>query len=246
MAWLMRPEGFAIVDTQMADGARARLKSFRDRADRELDLLINTHHHGDHVGGNVAFVPAAEASIAHRDSVRQQLRVGAEGATQQVLPLETFLDEWETELGGETIRLKHYGAGHTAGDAVVFFEKANVVHVGDLVFHHLPPFIDFPGGCDLDGWEQALVDLKNDCDSDTIVIFGHGNPAFGVTGTRDDLLYMRDFLQAGRAHVTAKLDAGTEVDALLGEPIPGYESHLVDGFFRQVHERMIRSYAERG
>jgi cyclase len=79
---------------------------------------------------------------------------------------------------------------------VVIFEKANVVHMGDLVFNRLYPVVDRPGGASIRGWIKALEDSAAAYPADAIYIFGHGKPEFGVTGDRDDLLVMRDFHSA--------------------------------------------------
>lgn len=79
---------------------------------------------------------------------------------------------------------------------MVIFEKANVVHMGDLVFNRLYPFVDRPGGASLRGWVKALEDSAAAYPADAIYVFGHGNSKFGVTGTRGDLLVMRDFFTA--------------------------------------------------
>ena len=70
------------------------------------------------------------------------------------------------------------------GDAVVIFEKANVVHMGDLVFNRIYPFVDRPGGASIRGWIKSLEDSASAYPADAIYVFGHGNPKFGVTGTR--------------------------------------------------------------
>jgi len=68
------------------------------------------------------------------------------------------------------------------------------VHVGDLVFNRMPCFIDLPGGATTIGWIKALEKIYSTFDPDTLFIFGHGNPKYGVTGTRKDIHVMRDFL----------------------------------------------------
>ena len=97
---------------------------------------------------------------------------------------------------GEVVALKYYGPAHTGGDSVVTFEKANVVHMGDLVFNRRHPFIDRPGGASSAGWITVLEQAVADHQDDTIYIFGHAGQGFPVTGSKADLLYMRDYLSA--------------------------------------------------
>jgi cyclase len=102
----------------------------------------------------------------------------------QVYADTTFADVWRRELGGEIVTAEFRGPAHTGGDAVVIFEKANVVHMGDLVFNRIYPVVDRPGGASIRGWIKALEDSVAAYPADAIYIFGHGNPKFGVTGGR--------------------------------------------------------------
>ena len=117
----------------------------------------------------------------------------------------------------------HHHADHTGGDAVVIFEKANVVHMGDLVFNRIYPFVDRPGGASVRGWIKSLNDSVASYPADAIYVFGHGNPKFGVTGRREDLLVMRDFLAAVLEHVQGEIAAGHDKAAVVGlENFPGF------------------------
>jgi len=41
-----------------------------------------------------------------------------------------FTNAWDVDFGNEKIQVRYFGPGHTSGDAVIFFERANVVHAG--------------------------------------------------------------------------------------------------------------------
>ena len=94
------------------------------------------------------------------------------------------------------------------------FERANVVHMGDLVFNRLYPYVDRPGGASVRGWVARLEEAHRTFPADAIYLFGHGSPKFGVTGTRDDLLVMRDLLNAMLTHVQQGLAAGRTKDQI--------------------------------
>jgi cyclase len=97
------------------------------------------------------------------------------------------------------------------------------VHVGDLVFNRAYPFIDVGGGADSQNWISSLETIHDALDDDTIVIHGHGNPEFGVTGGREDLLVMRDFLAALNEYVTQQRQAGASLEEMK-------QTSVLDGF----------------
>jgi glyoxylase-like metal-dependent hydrolase (beta-lactamase superfamily II) len=215
IGWLITDEGLAVIDTQSPNSAPDCWNGLRDRSQSPLALVINTHHHGDHVGGNGVFAQYTDRLVAHAN-VPDLMRASAEegAADAKTYPTETFQDTWSETIGGETITLQYRGPAHTGGDAIVMFENANIVHVGDLVFNRAYPFIDVSGGADSRGWIDRLETIHGALDDDTIVIHGHGNPEYGVTGGREDLLVMRDFLAALNEYVTRRRQAGASLQEM--------------------------------
>jgi len=212
IGWLVTNDGIVVVDTQYPKSAPDCWNGLRERSDSPLAMVINTHHHGDHVGGNGVFAQHTDRLVAHAN-VPDLMRASAEEGTedQKTYPTETFQDTWSEAVGDETITLRYRGPAHTGGDAIIVFENANVVHVGDLVFNRAYPFIDVGGGADSKNWISSLETIHDALDDDTIVIHGHGNPEFGVTGGREDLLVMRNFLEALNEYVTQQRQAGASL-----------------------------------
>ena len=151
IGWLVASDALVIVDSQFPDTAEACLRGLQQRSQRQIDALINTHHHGDHTAGNVTFRSAAKQIVAHANVPRLQQRAAerAETADDQAYADTTFDDTWKMDLGGETVSAKHHGPGHTGGDIVVRFENANVAHMGDLMFNRRHPFVDRPSGASI-------------------------------------------------------------------------------------------------
>ena len=206
-------------------GAAACLAGLPGRGDRQIDAVINTHHHADHTSGNGIFRPAAKTLVAHANVPKLQLAAAERAGTveKQVYANETFPEVWRRELGDEIITARYHGPAHTSGDVIVHFERANVVHLGDLMFNRLYPVIDRPGGASIRRWITLLEEVVATYPADAIYIFGHGNPRFGVTGERGELLVFRDYLSGLLAHVEKEIAAGkakTEVVAL--ENLPGF------------------------
>lgn len=210
IGWLSNPDALIAVDTQFAEPAAKFLAGLPGRAGRQLDAVINTHHHWDHTGGNATFRPETKTIVAH--AAVPALQKAAAAARPQMgeptLPDTTFAETWQMDAGDERVHARHFGAAHTGGDIAVYFEKANVVHLGDLVFNRLYPVTDKPGGVQVRQWRDVLPRIVETFPADALYIFGHGSAKFGVTGSKDDVLAMARFLGALLAHVEAAIRAG--------------------------------------
>jgi len=234
IGWLASTDALAVVDTQFPDTALVCLKGIPGIGGRTIDATINTHHHMDHTAGNVVFKAASKVLVAQANVPRLQFEAAKraeQGAkvdpaatiAAQVYADTTFPDVWRREIGSEIVTAEFRGPAHTGGDASVLFEKANVVHMGDLVFNRMYRYVDRPGGASIRGWVKALEDCAAAYPSDAVFIFGHGNPKFGVTGVRGDLLVMRDFLGAVLEHVQKDVAAGRDKPTVVAlENFPGF------------------------
>lgn len=210
IGWLSNRDALVAVDTQFAEPAARFLAALPGRGGRTLDAVINTHHHWDHTGGNATFRPATKILVAH-EAVPALQKAAAQRSPQMgepTLPDTTFAREWRMDAGDETISARAFGPAHTGGDIAVHFEKANVVHVGDLVFNRLYPVTDKAGGCRVREWIAAVHALARTYPADAIYVFGHGSPKFGITGDRADVQQMAAYLEALVAHVEAEIKAG--------------------------------------
>ena len=224
----------AVVDTQFPATAKICLDGLKERAgERGIDLVVNTHHHGDHTSGNGVFRPAAKKIVAHA-RVPELMKAAARQSQSQnapqpapALPDSTFPDTFRQDLGDEIISAKHYGPAHTGGDIVVLFERANVVHMGDLVFNRRHPFIDRPAGASIAGWITLLESVMKDYGADTVFIFGHAGDGWKVTGTRADLQVQRDYFSALLDLVRAEMKAGKSREEFIRTttPVPGFTDH---------------------
>ncbi len=224
IGWLLSDDGVIVVDSQFADTAENFLGGLRDRTPQMIDVLINTHHHRDHTAGNGVLTPATRSIVAHARV--PELQQVYEADDPQTYADTTFDDEWSTAIGDETVRAKHYVPAHTGADATIFFQEANVVHMGDLLFNRLYPFIDGPAGASVRGWIETLESIMGEHDSETLYIFGHGSERFGVTGSREDLGVQRDFLSAALETAEAGVRAGASIDDVADRSsLEGFPDH---------------------
>ncbi len=198
IGWLMTPDHLVVVDTQFPDQAKNLITLLRQTNQKPVDLLINTHHHGDHTAGNIAFQGIVSTHVAHQNSYANQKRQAEErnALDSQLLPSTLFTKTWSQIVGDEKISLYYWGAAHTNGDAVVHFENANIVHMGDLIFNRRFPFIDKAAGASIRNWIKVLKKARKKFDSDTMYIFGHAGDNYPVTGTAEDLKAMENYLSA--------------------------------------------------
>jgi glyoxylase-like metal-dependent hydrolase (beta-lactamase superfamily II) len=226
IGWLATPDGVLVVDSQFPMTADACITALRQRTSAVIQTLINTHHHGDHTAGNATFRPVVQQIVQHeRCAAAHRVLTQAPGAdAQRGLADVTFTEVWNVAIGDERVSAMHFGAAHTGGDAAVFFERANVIHVGDIVFNRIPPFIDRPSGGSIVNW-VAVLETVAKRHADGLFIFGHGKDDMR-TGTVRDVTHFRDYLTAALDHVRKGIAAGrsqSEIAAV--SALPGFADH---------------------
>jgi glyoxylase-like metal-dependent hydrolase (beta-lactamase superfamily II) len=226
---LITPNALIVVDSQFADTAPLLLDGLKTRSQRKIDVLINSHHHGDHTGGNAVLKPSAAMIVSHAHAKalleKAASAPNANAALKSGLPDTTFDKEWRQDVGGEAVSAKYYGPAHTGGDIVITFERANVVHMGDLMSFQRNPRADRPAGASIRGWIPVLENTVKDHGNDTIYIFGHSKVGERVTGSRADLMALRDYFTAMLDFVQKGLAAGRSQDEIVKvQAIPRFES----------------------
>jgi len=228
MGWLVAPDAVVVVDSQFADTSKTFLDGFTPMiGGRKIDLLINTHHHPDHTGGNKTLQPAVVKIVAHENAPGLQRKQAAANKSEdaQAYAGTTFKTDWKVELGSEVVSARYYGPGHTSGDAVIVFERANIVHMGDLMSHLRHPRVDRPAGASIRNWLVSLERVVKDHNADSMYIFGHSRVGAPVTGSGKDLLALRDYLTAMLEHVRRGIAAGRSADEIIKSGLPAFSSH---------------------
>lgn len=238
IGWMIEGEHVVVVDTQFPDQARHLITEIQERGGKGVDLLINTHHHGDHSGGNIAFEGMADRIVAHRNSKENQMASAKNRGNedQQLYPNILFDTEWQDQIGSETITLRYFGPAHTNGDAMIHFENANVVHMGDLMFNRRFPYIDKSAGASIANWIEVLKKARKTFDKDTLFIFGHAGSNHPVTGTLDDLKAMQNYLRRVLQYVKKEMRKGRRMEEIAQstETIPGAPEWTGRGVERSI------------
>lgn len=225
IGWMISDEGIIVVDSQFPAQAKNLVGEIQKKSDRQIDLLINTHHHGDHSAGNIAFKGIVKTVMAHENSLKNQ-KANAEragNADQQLFPDTTYKKgKFRQKVGGERVAMHYFGAAHTDGDSFVQFENANIVHCGDLLFNRRAPFVDKSAGANMTNWQEVMEKGYKEFDKDTQFVYGHSGNGFGITGTRDDLKAFQNYLSQVMEFVKKGAAAGkTKEELAKATEIPG-------------------------
>lgn len=170
---------------------------------------------------------------------------GQETVDAQVTADMTFTESWKQDVGDEIIHATHYGPAHTGGDSVIYFEKANVAHMGDLVFNRAYPYIDPGAGANIKNWVSVLRRTVDDLPTDAIFICGHGNADYGITASKGDVLRKSDFLEELLAFTQRGIDLSKSKEEIASAPIlPGFEDFQAPGWSLTLEFNINTAYDE--
>jgi cyclase len=241
-------DGNIIIDDQYAPLTTRVLAAIRTLDPDPVRFVINTHWHGDHTGGNETIARAGAAIVAH-DNVRRRMSMEqlvrgdiVPASPSGALPVVTFAEGVTFHLNGDELRVVHVADAHTDGDALVRFTRANVLHMGDVFWNGMLPFIDLDSGGSIDGMIAGVVQGIALADERTIVVPGHG-----PLGRKADLERFRDMLIHVRNRIGQGIAAGRTLEELKAEGhADGYahEGDFITGaaFTETVYRSLMRDH----
>ncbi|MEA3028708.1 MAG: cyclase [Sphingomonadales bacterium] len=241
-------DGNIIVDDQYAPLTARILAAIREIDPDPVRFVINTHWHGDHTGGNENVGRTGAVIVAH-DNVRRRMSVEqlvrgdiVAPSPAGALPVVTFGEGVTFHLNGDDIRVVHVANAHTDGDALVHWTRANVLHMGDVFWNGMLPFIDLDSGGSIDGMIAGVVTALGIADERTIVIPGHG-----PIGRRADLERFRDMLIHVRNRIGQGIAAGRTLAELKAEGHADAYAHPGDfitpaSFTETVYRSLMRDH----
>ena len=211
---LVGEDGVFVIDSQFARIAPKNLAKINEIAGAAPKFLVNTHWHGDHTGGNGNF----GATIVAHENTRKRLtteytlnRAGNESVSKptdpSLWPVITFDERLKLHLNGQTISVFHTPDAHTDTDAMVYFEEANVLHMGDVFFKGNFPFVDVGSGGTIAGYIAAMKTAYDLCDENTKVIPGHG-----ALASREDIAASIGMLEGVQGAIAKAIEDGMSLE----------------------------------
>jgi cyclase len=245
-------DGNVLIDDQYAPMTEPILAAVRSVDPDPVRFVVNTHWHGDHSGGNENLGRGGAVIVAH-DNVRRRMSMDQVVRGEAVppsppgaLPVVTFSRSVTFHLNGDDVRVEHVEHAHTDGDALVYWSRANVLHMGDTYFNGMLPFIDLDSGGSIDGLLAALDRALEIANARTVVIPGHGPLA-----TRAELAAYRDLLDGMRAQVAEAIRAGRGLDQIKAMRLAdryGRDTDFIspDAFIESLFRSLSAAAGERG
>ena len=229
-------DGVFMIDSQYAPLSEKIKAAVAMVSDKPVRFVLNTHWHGDHVGGNenlgkTGAVIVAQDNVRKRMSTEQFIKAfdsKVPPSPAAALPLVTFVDSISFHVNGDDVDAFHVPPAHTDGDAIVYFRKANVLHMGDTFFNGMYPFVDLSTGGSIAGMIGACDRGLTMGDPSTKVIPGHG-----PSGNKADLKAFRNMLASSRDAVAPLVKAGKTLDEVkAAKPTAALDEKWGKGFLK--------------
>ena len=229
-------DGVFMIDDQFAPLTQKIKRAVAAISDMPIRFVINTHWHYDHTGGNEELGEMGSIIVAH-ENVRKRLsteqfltffNTKVPPKTKSGLPVITFTRDVTFHLNGDEIYVFHVKNAHTDGDAVIHFSKNNVVHMGDIYFSGIYPFIDLDAGGSVNGIIDAINQVLPLMNSSTQVIPGHG-----PLSNRSQLVAYRGMLITIRDRILKAIKAGKGLEEVLNtSPTSDFDADWGKGFIK--------------
>ncbi len=227
-------DGALIIDNQFGPLSGKIVQAVVDEGGGQIKVQINTHIHGDHTGGNDNFGKWGVTIVAHDNVRTRMMKESKRGESvspprdKSAWPVVTFPDRMNIHWNNEDLELYHFDTGHTDGDVIVKFKKANVFHMGDMYVQYGYPFVDINNGGGINGFISSLDKMLPLMDDNSKIIPGHGKLA-----TKKDVQAFRDRLAEIRDAVAAALKKGTKISDVGNLPIASkYDAEWGKGFVK--------------
>jgi glyoxylase-like metal-dependent hydrolase (beta-lactamase superfamily II) len=194
--------GVVVVDAKNPGWGQPVLDKIKTLTDKPVVTLINTHTHGDHVSGNVAF-PASVEVVTHENTKANMAKMPVFEDNAQGLPDKTFKERMTLGKGADRIDLYYFGPGHTGGDAWVAFPAHRIVHAGDMFARKGMPFFDGNNGGSVLRYPETLMNAYNGIKDVDTIINGHMPAQSTWADLKEYADFTRDFVAFGQAQLAA-------------------------------------------
>ena len=218
-------DGVFLVDTMYGQMHQKIVDAVKALSPLPIRLVVNTHLHGDHTAGNAAMARLGAVIISH-ENMRRRMGEAKSAPPPGALPVLTYRDDLTLHFNGEEIEIYHPAPAHTDGDSIVYFRKANVVHVGDIPASLRYPNIGVDDGGTVDGMMAAARQLMKIVKPDTRIIPGHLGPIVGFNEIEQQLT----MFTVVRDRIAAAIKAGkTEAEVVASKPTADFNEGRLGG-----------------
>ena len=201
-------DGVLVVDDKFARFGGQIVDLIGSLSDGKIRYVLNTHHHGDHSGGNGVMAKAGAVIVAH-DNVRNRL-VSDKADEPRYWPVLTYSEAATFHFNSQTVKVVHTPKAHTDGDSVIYFEEADLLHMGDNYFNGMFPYVDVKSGGTLQGMIAAQETGLAMINSGSTIMPGHG-PIASYADMQGSIMVLKDI----QKRVQAGIDKGQSVDAMI-------------------------------
>ena len=218
-------DGVFLVDTMYGQMHQKIVDAVKALSPQPIRFVVNTHLHGDHTAGNAAMARLGAVIISH-ENMRRRMGEAKSAPPPGALPVLTYRDNLTLHFNGEEIEIYHPAPAHTDGDSIVYFRKANVVHVGDIPASLRYPNIGVDDGGTVDGMMAAARQLMKIVKPDTRIIPGHLGPIVGFNEIEQQLT----MFTVVRDRIAAAIKAGkTEAEVVASKPTADFDEGRLGG-----------------
>jgi glyoxylase-like metal-dependent hydrolase (beta-lactamase superfamily II) len=188
---LVTNEGVVLVDDKFPQDHDNIIALLKTVTNQPVKWVINTHHHGDHTGGNAAMQAMGAIMVASEQARKLMVDSNMKG-----VPAVTYKDRGFLHVGGKDIELYYFGRAHTSGDTFVLFPAQRVLAAGDAFTFGdaTPQLVDYAGGGSARDWPYTLDGALN-LEFDTVV------PGHGTVTTKAEMRKFRDETMSVRTQV---------------------------------------------
>jgi len=211
---LRSDERVFISETNFTRNAETLAGLIESVSDAPVELVVTTHWHGDHNGGNAYFAEHGAVLMAHENTRIRMMNtqinpvsggVQLEAQPPEMLPQVTIKHGATIHWGDETVEIVHYPDAHTDSDLVLYYLNSNVIFVGGLL-----EYPTYAGVYNAQGFIDALNAVVARADANTKII-----PWQGPVLTRTELLEWRDIIETMRTKISAMIDQGMSVEQIV-------------------------------
>jgi len=219
-------DGIFLVDSMYAPMHQKIMDALARISRQPVRFVVNTHLHGDHTAGNEAMAKLGAVIVSHENMRTRMAAQRNNPPPAAALPVLTYSDSLTVHVNGEDIQIFHPDPAHTDGDSIIYFKRANVMHVGDVPASLRYPNIGVDDGGSVDGMMAAGRLVMKVANPQTKIIPGHLGPIIGFNEIEQQLA----MFAAVRERVLTAIRAGRTLEQVVAsKPTADFDRDRLGG-----------------